>query len=259
MNNEELRKIVEGLIDTTNIAGSKSVELQKKGLKITVKPDKSPVSNGDLEVDKILTERIKKLTPNIHIVSEETVDMTKKNTLSTYWLIDPIDGTKEYIAGKDHYTLNAALIINKIPALGIIGVPKKNRLFYSYGKNNSFMIENEKKIKLTCQKKTPEKEVHALSNEVNPSQDIIDKLKEFGMTSYKKLSCSYKYCVIAAGEFDIYADKIRAKEWDDAAGQAIAESAGAIVTTLDGEKFIYGKEDYRNPTILIRRSKTLDA
>ena len=121
------------------------------------------------------------------------------------------------------------------------------------------MIENEKKIKLTCQKKTPEKEVHALSNEVNPSQDIIDKLKEFGMTSYKKLSCSYKYCVIAAGEFDLYADKIRAKEWDDAAGQAIAESAGAIVTTLEGEKFIYGKEDYRNPTILIRRSKKLDA
>ena len=79
------------------------------------------------------------------------------------------------------------------------------------------------------------------------------------MTSYKKLSCSYKYCVIAAGEFDLYADKIRAKEWDDAAGQAIAESAGAIVTTLEGEKFIYGKEDYRNPTILIRRSKKLDA
>ena len=78
MNNEELRKIVEGLIDSTNIAGSKSVELQKKGLKITVKPDKSPVSNGDLEVDKILTERIKKLTPNIHIVSEETVDIKKK-------------------------------------------------------------------------------------------------------------------------------------------------------------------------------------
>ena len=82
MNNEEVRKIVEGLIDTTNIAGSKSVELQKKGLKITVKPDKSPVSNGDLEVDKILTERIKKLTPNIHIVSEETVDMTKDISLS---------------------------------------------------------------------------------------------------------------------------------------------------------------------------------
>ena len=73
------------------------------------------------------------------------------------------------------------------------------------------------------------------------------------------MSCSYKYCVIATGEFDIYADKVRANEWDDAAGQAIAESAGAIVTTLDGQKFMYGKKDYKNPTILIRRSNNLNA
>ena len=125
MNNYELKNISENLIDTTKLAGHESVELQKKGLKIITKPDNSPVSNGDLAVNKLLTEKIKKLTPNIPIVSEETVDLKKKNTLSTYWLIDPIDGTKEYIAGKDDYTLNAGLIINKIPTLGVIGVPKK--------------------------------------------------------------------------------------------------------------------------------------
>ena len=259
MNVDELKKIAEGLIETTELAGIKSIELQKKGLKIITKPDNTPVSYGDLEVNKILTEKIKQLTPNIPIVSEETVDLKKKNIFSTYWLIDPIDGTKEYIAGKDDYTLNAGLIINKTPTIGIIGVPKKNRLFYSYGKNNSFMIENNQTIKLNCKKKTPNKEVVALTNGIKPAEDILNKLKEFGMTSFKKLSSSYKYCVIAAGEFDIYADKARAREWDDAAGQAIAEHAGAIVTTLDGELFEYGKEDYRNPTILIRRSENLNA
>ena len=258
MNSSELKEIAEGLIKTTELAGNKSVELQKKGLKIITKPDDTPVSNGDLEVNRILTEKIKQLTPNIPIVSEETVDLKKKNTFSTYWLIDPIDGTKEYVVGKDDYTLNAGLIINKNPAIGIIGVPKKNRVFYSYGKNNSFMIENNQTIKLNCKKKTPKNEVIALTNHIQPSEDILNKLKEFGMTSFKKLSCSYKYCVIATGEFDIYADKVRANEWDDAAGQAIAEHAGAIVTTLDGELFEYGKEDYRNPTILIRRSKNLN-
>ena len=79
------------------------------------------------------------------------------------------------------------------------------------------------------------------------------------MTTFKKLSCSYKYCVIATGEYDIYADKVMANEWDDAAGQAIAENAGAIVTSLDGKTFKYGKENYKNPTILIRRSKNLNA
>ncbi len=258
MNSSELKKIAEDLIKTTELAGAKSVELQKKGLKIITKPDNTPVSNGDLEVDKILTAKIEKLTPNIPVVSEETVDLKKKNTFNTYWLIDPIDGTKEYIAGKDDYTLNAALIVNKLPAVGIIGVPKKNRLFYSYGKNNSFMIENNKIIKLNCKKKTPSGKVVGLTNNTSPPEDILNKLKEFGMTSFKKLSCSYKYCVIAAGEFDIYADKIRAREWDDAAGQAIAEHAGALVTNLDGKSFEYGKEDYRNPTILIRRSKNLN-
>jgi len=209
-------------------------------------------------VNKILTEKIKELTPNIPIISEETVDLKKKNTFSTYWLIDPIDGTREYISGKNDYTLNAGLIVDKAPTIGVIGVPKKNRLFYSYGKNNSFMIEKNITIQLNCQKKTPNKEVVALTNNTKPPLDILNKLKEFGMTSYKKLSCSYKYCLIATGEFDIYADKVRAKEWDDAAGQAIAESAGAIVTTLDGKSFKYGKEDYRNPTILIRRSKNLN-
>ena len=258
MNNSELENIAKNLIKTTELAGQKSIEIYKKGLKIITKPDNSPVTNGDLEVNKMLTEKIKSLTPNIPVISEETVDLKKENTLKTFWLIDPIDGTKEYIAGKDEYTINAALVLNYIPTIGLLGAPKKNRLFYSYGKNNSFMIENKQKIKLNCEKKTPTGEVFGLTNDVNPPQDILNKLKEFGMTSFKKLSCSYKYCVIATGEFDVYVDKVRAREWDDAAGQAIAEHAGAIVTNLDGEYFEYGKEDYINPTILIRRSKDLN-
>ena len=132
------KEIAEGLIKTTELAGNRSIELQKNGLKIITKPDNTPVSNGDLEVNKILTEKIKQLTPNIPIVSEETVDLKKKNKLNTFWLIDPIDGTKEYIAGKDEYTLNAGLIIDNLPAIGLVGVPKKKRLFYSYGYGNAF-------------------------------------------------------------------------------------------------------------------------
>ena len=258
MNKNELKNIVEGLIDTTKLAGFKSIELCKQGLKIIKKPDGSPVSNGDLEVDKILKTTINKLTPNIPIISEETVDLSKKNKLSTYWLIDPIDGTKEYISGKDDYTLNAGLIVNKLPALGIIGVPKKNRIFYSYGKGNSYIIEKNKTTLINCVKRTPKNQIICLTNEINPPSNILEKLKEFGMTSFEKLSCSYKYCVIANGEFDLYADQVRANEWDDAAGQAIAEHAGAIVTTLEGKPFEYGKEDYKNPTILIRRKKDLN-
>ena len=125
----ELKSISESLIDTFYIAGKESVDLYAKGLKIEIKEDDSPVSNGDLRVNELITNKIKELTPNIPIVSEETVDLNVKNTAKIFWLIDPIDGTKEYIAGKDEYTLNAALVINTVPVLGLVGVPKKIDFF----------------------------------------------------------------------------------------------------------------------------------
>ena len=120
------------------------------------------------------------------------------------------------------------------------------------------MLENNIVKKLNCEKKTPQGKIIALTNNVKPTELILRKFKEFGVTSFRKLSSSYKYCLIATGEYDLYLDEVRAKEWDDAAGHAIAENAGAIVTSLDNERFKYGKEDYKNPTILIRRSQNLN-
>ena len=99
MKNEQLKIIVESLIDITEKAGEKTIELYNSGLKIIKKPDDSPVTNGDLEVDKMLKEKIKELTPDIPIISEESVDLKIRNTLKTFWLLAPIDGTKEYISG----------------------------------------------------------------------------------------------------------------------------------------------------------------
>ena len=157
MNTTELKAISENLIDTFKNAGEISIDLYKKGLRIEIKNDKSPVSNGDLKVNELITNRIKELTPNLPIVSEETVNLKIKNKAKIFWLIDPIDGTKEYIAGKDEYTLNAALVINTVPVLGLVGVPKKNRLFYTYGPGESYLIEKESTKKLIVKKKTKRK------------------------------------------------------------------------------------------------------
>ena len=258
MNREELEKISKNLIETFDIAGRKSIEIYKKGLKIEIKEDNSPVSNGDLKVNEILTNRIKELTPNIPIVSEETVDIKKKNTAKIFWLIDPIDGTKEYIAGLDEYTLNAALVVNTVPVLGLVGVPKKERLFYSYAPGESYLIEKDKTKKINCEKKQPKGQIVALSSALKPSDVILNKLKEHKVTKIVKMASSYKFCAIATGEYDIYAARERANEWDYAAGHAVAQNAGAIIKTLDEKPFLYGKEDYRNPSLLIKRAKNLD-
>ena len=258
MNKNELKTIAEGLIETFNIAGQESIDLYLRGLEIKIKEDNSPVSNGDLKVNELITNKILELTPSIPIISEETVDLKIKNKEKIFWLIDPIDGTKEYIAGKDEYTLNAALIIDKVPSIGLVGAPKKKQLFYSYGLGESYLIENNKKTKNNCSKKTPKGEVIALSSSAHPSEEIMKELKKFNVTSIVKMASSYKFCVIANGEFDIYAAKERANEWDYAAGHAVAEHAGAIIKTLDGKSFDYGKEDYANPSILMRRAQNLN-
>ena len=258
MNKNELKIIAEGLIDTFNIAGKKSIDLYSKGLKIEIKSDNSPVSNGDLEVNKLITNKIFELTPNIPIVSEETVNLDVKNKSKIFWLIDPIDGTKEYIAGKDEYTLNAALVINTIPVLGLVGVPKKNRLFFSYNPGESYLIENNLTKKINCSKKQPKNKIVALSSIGKPSDIILNKLKEYNVNSIVPMASSYKFCVIATGEYDIYAARERANEWDYAAGHAVAANAGAIIKTLDGKPFLYGKEDYKNPSLLMKRSENLN-
>jgi len=258
MNSNELKVIAENLIKTFEYAGKESIRLYNEGLKIEIKEDKSPVSNGDLLVNEIISKKISELTPNIKIISEETVDLKVKNTSKVFWLIDPIDGTKEYIAGKDEYTINAALIIDKVPVLGLVGVPKKNRLFFTYGPGESFLIENGKTNKISCKKKQPKGKIVALSSVIKPSDLILNKLKENNVNSIVKMASSYKFCVIATGEYDIYAARERANEWDYAAGHAVAQNAGAIIKTLDERPFLYGKADYRNPSLLIKRSENLN-
>ena len=258
MNIEELKNISEKLIDTFSQAGKESIDLFSKGLTISIKDDKSPVSNGDLRVNELITNKIKELTPNIPIVSEETVDLNIKNKSKIFWLIDPIDGTKEYIAGRDEYTLNAALVINTVPVLGVVGVPKKNRLFYSFAPGESYLIDSGNTKKINCKKKQPKGKIVALSSLIKPSDIILNELKKFNVNSIVKMASSYKFCVIASGEYDIYAARERANEWDYAAGHAVAQNAGAIITTLDQKPFLYGKEDYRNPSILIKRSENLN-
>ena len=254
----ELRSISESLIDSFLNAGKVSIDLFKKGLKIEIKEDSSPVSNGDLKVNELITDKIKKLTPNLPIISEETVNLKIKNKAKKFWLIDPIDGTKEYIAGNDEYTLNAALVIDAVPVIGLVGVPKKNRLFYSFGPGESFLIENGKTKKISCKKQHPKGKVVALSSAIKPSDVILNKLKEFNVSKIVKMASSYKFCVIATGEYDIYAARERANEWDYAAGHAVAQNAGAIIRTLDDKPFLYGKEDYKNPSIIIKRAENLN-
>ena len=257
MDNTKLKNIVEALLDTFLEAGKIAKEISEKGVEITIKPDKSPVTNGDLLVDKILRKKIKYLTPSIPIVSEETVNLNIENKHNDFWLIDPIDGTKDYIKKKDEYTLNAALIIDLKPVAGIIYAPAKDRLFFSYGKNLAYETSKGKTMQLNCSKKNSGT-IIGLENSNHTPIEILNIYKKYNVSKTVKMSSSFKFCVLAAGEADIYAANARASEWDIAAGHAILIHAGGSMTTHDEKKFLYGKKNYKNLPIIAKRSHNLD-
>ena len=257
MDENEIKNIIESLIDTFLIAGDVSIQLRNEGLQKEIKSDNTPVSNGDLEVNKILTKKILKLTPDIPIVSEETSHNKSKDDLKDFWLIDPIDGTYDYINNKEEFTLNAGLILNRKAVAGLINVPAKNRMFYSYGKNNSFEFTRNKKTKLDCKKLSPLNSVKVVSYSDKLKPEIEKIHKKLGVTEYVKMKSSLKFCVIASGEFDGYVAEPRACEWDIAAGHAILENAGGIITDFNGNEITYGKKGFKNPSLIIKRSNSL--
>ena len=256
MKQNEIKIIIEKLIDTFLYAGKVSIELREKGLIKEIKEDNTPVSNGDLEVNRILTEKINDLTPQIPIVSEETSHNKSKKDLKNFWLIDPIDGTYDYINNLDEFTLNAGLIINNRAVAGIIYAPAKSRLFYSYDKGCSFEIINKEHVKLDCSKISNNKlKFVSYSNKLKPE---ISKIYEsMNVSEFKRMKSSLKFCVIASNEYDGYVAEPRACEWDIAAGHAILENAGGIVTDFEGNEILYGKENFKNPSIILKRNKNI--
>jgi len=256
MNVEETKKITLSLIGTFNEASKVALDLRKFGLTKQIKSDDTPVSNGDIEVNKILTNKILEITPNIAIVSEESSNHKTDTGLNTFWLIDPIDGTKDYINNRDEFTLNAALIIDKKPAIGIITAPAKKRVFYSYGLSNSYELIGGHEVSLMNKKKCF-KELKAVSYSTELKPEILEIHKKNKITSHQRMKSSLKFCVIAAGEFDMYVAEPRACEWDIAAGHAILEHAGGKITDFNGDKILYGKPDFKNPSLILKSKNIL--
>ena len=257
MNDINLKDIIEKQIDTFLYAGVIAIELRNKGLTKEIKSDNTPVSNGDLEVNKIITKKILELTPNLPIVSEETSHNKSTKNLKNFWLVDPIDGTYDYINNLDEFTINAGLILNKKPVAGLIYAPAKKRMFYSYGEDMTYELTDGKLTNLKCSNNSKEGSIRfvSYSNKIKPE---IEKIyKELGVTNFVRMKSSLKFCVVASGEFDGYVAEPRACEWDIAAGHAIVQNAGGIITDFNGNEILYGKENFKNPSLILKRSNNL--
>ena len=252
-----IKQIIEDLIDTFLDAGRISLELRDIGLEKKIKKDNTPVTNGDIKVNEIVTKKIIELLPSLPIISEESSDNKSNTNLKNFWLIDPIDGTYDYINDLDEFTINAGLIIDNKPAAGLIYAPAKKRMFYSYGENCAFELINEKPVKLDCEKNFDKNEIKfvSYSNKIKPEIEKIHK--KYNVKKCIRMKSSLKFCVIAAGEFDGYVAEPRASEWDIAAGHAILLHSGGSITDFHNNEILYGKKDFKNPSLILKRKNLL--
>ena len=252
-----IEKLTRDLIDTFLNAGKISINLRKAGLTKKIKSDNTPVSNGDLEVNKIVSEKIKRLTPSIPIISEETSDNKLIKDLKNFWLIDPIDGTYDYINNLQEFTINAGLILNKQPVAGLIYAPAKKRMFYSYGQGNAYEFTDGKEIKIDGSRNFDKDKIKFVSYSSKIKPEIQKIFDELNVKEFTRMKSSLKFCVIATGEYDGYVAEPRACEWDIAAGHAILKHSGGTITDFENNEILYGKKDFKNPSIILKSSRLI--
>ncbi len=249
------------LIDICNIAilaGDEILHFYNKDIEVTHKDDSSPLTKADLASNKFIINSLHSLNSNIPVLSEESlVDWHTRKNWSKYWLVDPLDGTKEFIKKNDEFTVNIALIENNRPILGIIYVPVKSVLYFAQKGFGSFTLDT--KIALNSLDEAKKIAVSKLSNQVrvigsrshsnNAFTNWVDE--KFPNAEIIQAGSSLKFCLIAKGDADIYPRFGPTSEWDIAAGHIILNEAGGKILTLENKEINYNeKESVLNPEFI---------
>jgi 3'(2'), 5'-bisphosphate nucleotidase len=215
----------------------------------TAKADGSPVTAADQAAEDIILPKLRALTPDIPVVSEEEASkgLTPDVTGSRFWLVDPLDGTKEFISGNGEFTVNIALVENGAPVLGVVVIPAIQQTYAGAGPGTATLKDSQGERAITV-RTVPEAGLVVVGSRSHGDAAAMDKfLAGRRVADFRPAGSSLKLCLIAAGEADLYPRLGTTMEWDIAAGHAVLAAAGGRVECADGAPFRYGKPDYRNP------------
>ena len=240
MNFEDFKKVLPDLINVCKKTGAYQIENHNKVLEFRTKKDKTPVTEVDLCSNDIIKRALYSLTPEVTIVSEE--DYQIKNNSSYFWIIDPLDGTKNYLKGNNHFCINIALIQDGEPILGLIYAPIFNLLFYAFKDNGAYRQSNEGKPVLIKTKQFLIKEKAVIYTSSSVNENVCRKLrKHFKNIEIITSSSALKFGYIASGQGSFYPRLGPTHEWDTASGQCIVEEAGGMVVDKYMKRLKYNK------------------
>ena len=255
MDSLDYNKLCEAIILISKNAGKEILKIyDKEDLGITFKDDNSPLTLADKASNDIIEESLNKITPNIPILSEEgrNIDFSSRKKWSDFWLIDPLDGTKEFIKRNGEFTVNIALISKGTPVLGVVYAPVLDTTWYGVINKGSYKISNDKsEIKINVKK--PNNEIKIVTSRSHANNPKLDKfLKDFPNHKLVKMGSSIKICLVADGTAHIYPRLGPTMEWDTAAAHAVVKYAGGNIYDLDNKsELVYNKSNLLNPEFLV--------
>ncbi len=250
---------LQSIIDIAKSAGDAILEIYNTDFEVDQKSDDSPLTAADLASHKKIKSGLEALTPSIPVLSEESAEIPfeERSGWNQYWLVDPLDGTKEFIKRNGEFTVNIALIESGTATLGVVYVPVSGVTYAASSESGALKIQADgsvQPIQVSSVTKAPIKVVGSRSH---ASPDLASYLEFIGEHTMVPMGSSLKLCLVAEGAADVYPRHGLTSEWDTAAAQAVVESAGGVVSDWEGNAIRYNtKSEYLNPFFLVYGDKS---
>lgn len=242
----EYARLLDDLTEAAREAGQAILQVVRRGFEIDTKLDASPVTEADRAAELIILAALARSAPGVPVIAEEEVAAGRIPAHGeTYFLVDPLDGTKEFVRGGDDYTVNVGLIEEGIPTLGVVYAPATGKLYGGDPASGAWTDDGKGRQKIRTRARGTQ--LTAVASKSHLNQATIDYLEHtIGSCDHVAIGSSLKFCILAEGQADIYPRASPTSEWDTAAGHAILLAAGGLVDGPDGTSLTYGKRAFLN-------------
>jgi 3'(2'), 5'-bisphosphate nucleotidase len=237
---QDLASLAEALMPIVGRASAAIMQIYDGAFAVQRKDDNSPLTLADLESQRVIIEGLKRITPGIPILSEESAaaPWAERQTWRELWVVDPLDGTREFVKRNGEFTINIALILQHEAVLGVVCAPAQKLIYWGIAGHGAFARARDGETR-AIHTATPQQPVRVLGSRSHASPQTAAYLARLGPHVASSVGSSLKFCLLAEGRAELYVRFGATSEWDTAAGQAVLEAAGGHVTRMDGHRLRY--------------------
>lgn len=261
LDTNNLERLCLECVNIARDAGDAILTIYDAGFKVEEKEDKSPLTDADLASHNLILQRLTELTPDIPILSEESAKLPfeERSSWTTYWLVDPLDGTREFVKRNGEFTVNIALIHQHKSIIGVINVPVLDVDYYAWQNGGCFKVEQKGKATKISVKKLDGKQLTVAGSRSHGSEMMQQYMAKLGDVETLSMGSSLKFCLVAEGRADLYPRLGLTSEWDTAAAHCIVIEAGGYITKTDMSPLEYNtKDSLLNPFFFVFGDNSCD-